>query len=66
LSSSSSLQDGKPQNQFAFDDAVMDVGLAHKVIWETHAAWAALCRGEIPNAGGLAIPKTAPKAASGE
>ena len=43
----------------------MDVGFAHRVIWDTHAAWAALCRGEIKPVD-LVIPKVVPKAAKGE
>lgn len=57
--------DGKPQNQFAFDEQVQDVGLALKVVWETHAAWSSLVRGESP-AGELWRPKEVPQAAKGE
>jgi inorganic pyrophosphatase len=57
--------DGKGMNDFAADGAVLDVGQAQAVIWETHAAWARLCKGEIP-ANGLAIPDTPNSAALGE
>lgn len=57
--------DGKPQNVFGFEERFLDVGYAHKVIWETHAAWAALCKGEVPKME-LWIPQEVPKAAKGE
>lgn len=57
--------DGKAENEFAFEGAARDVGLAQAIVWETHASWAALCRGEIP-AGELHIPDQVPSAAKGE
>lgn len=57
--------DGKPQNVFGFDEKFLDTGFAQKVIWETHAAWAQLCRGEIPKME-LWTPTEVPTAAQGE
>ena len=39
------VPDGKPQNQFALEERFMNAAYAMDVIYETHAAWAALMKG---------------------
>ena len=56
--------DGKPVNEFAAAGAVLDVPAAHKVIWETHAHWADLVKGNKPNPKKLALPQRIEEAAA--
>ena len=41
------VPDGKPENKFALDERFMNAAYAMDIIYETHASWAALMKGDI-------------------
>jgi hypothetical protein len=52
-------------NSFAFDAQLLNRPFAHALIWESHRAWASLCRGEFQGVpGDLALSPKVPNAAT--